>query len=255
MNRRKFLDTTVGLGLVAAARRLATPAIASAKLFRGPSLLANKSFEVAGISPSHWLMPQRVVVLEPRSKWGYATPSLWPEMQLIDEAIMRHYQRGRRFSRNKLGLILQMTQTMAGYYSKPTKLSMRWAESGAKREELSTCGMYGGFALFHQFQGEDQLSVDNAKSRVDWWLFLIPQGIDYLSLDEQPVYAILSHVFLGPWRPCTRLKTYCQAESVINMAAQGHVSGEKWDATDIANMEPVVAAQFMNERILDVVAA
>ena len=60
---------------------------------------------------------------------------------------------------------------------------------GGTAREHGICGS----GLAHQYQhGLADIPVDCPP--VDWWLFLFPEGIEWCSLDEQKVHALICHV-------------------------------------------------------------
>lgn len=63
------------------------------------------------------------------------------------------------------------------------------------RERLGTTGIGRHFALVHDFQGCKSPPVASVNGGVEWWLFLIPYGIDWHALDDRPVHLVLCPVF------------------------------------------------------------
>jgi hypothetical protein len=67
-----------------------------------------------------------------------------------------------------------------------------WVVGLAMRESLGSTALGGHWGVVHQYQGRHVAPVDCPP--VDWWLFLFPGGIDWDSLDEEPVHALIGHV-------------------------------------------------------------
>jgi hypothetical protein len=61
------------------------------------------------------------------------------------------------------------------------------------RELLGSTGMGRGLGVLHDFQHyHTRVRIDNGV--VDWWLVLVPGGVDWEALDERPVYYMVGPV-------------------------------------------------------------
>jgi hypothetical protein len=120
-----------------------------------------------------------------------------------------------------------------------------WVVGLVGRELLGSTAM-GRYGLAHQFQhGDSEIPVDCPP--VDWWLFLYPDGLDWSSLDEQEIYAVIAHV--GRNRPyasnsCCMLRVWCLTGSL----------GREVEWAGVARMGRIEAARYLNlitARLLD----
>lgn len=91
----------------------------------------------------------------------------------------------------KLTLLIAIMQHITGHYRRPD-LFADWAYRLVWREEFGSTGGHG-IALGHEFQGRQELSM--LKWKVDWWAFLIPDGLEFDAIDGEPVYLMMVPVF------------------------------------------------------------
>jgi hypothetical protein len=97
----------------------------------------------------------------------------------------------RWFPESKRESIYWIVDTMTGHYGVWSQFE-EWIVGMAGREILGSTAMCA-CGLAHQYQRGGRVSVDCPP--VDWWLFLFPGGIDWAALDEEPVHAVMTHVF------------------------------------------------------------
>ena len=203
--------------------------------------------ETFGIPPSwslvrkgfHPLTPNRVVIMRPdiinwRSDYG---------MQVFDRVRARLLRSpflvDSPVPENKLRLIVRLMEIVTLHY-RVAKRMEDWAFRLACREALATTGIGSNAAFPHQFQLEGIVKLNNTS--VDWWLFLFPDGVDWGSCDEQPVHAMLSHVFPGRWteRPDFALKVLAQ----FSRAFQCVDAISSWRT--VSQMNQIEAARMVN---------
>lgn len=98
-----------------------------------------------------------------------------------------------------------------------------------------------GFGLLHQFQDDGLLQLTNPL--LDWWLCLFPGGTNWDSIEEEPVFAMIGHVFPSHHGqlPGRKLRAWEMASRVARRI-------EAWDK--IARMDRVTAARAVNRSIL-----
>jgi hypothetical protein len=77
---------------------------------------------------------------------------------------------------------------------------------------------------------------------VDWWLFLFPNGIEWDSLDDEPVYGMIGHVFLPNHVEMAALKL--KAYQLTSGIGREVMSSGGWRA--IARLDGEVAARKVN---------
>lgn len=150
-----------------------------------------------------------------------------------------------RLRPEKIALIFHMIYGMTSYYGVPT-LAESWTNGLVKRESLGSCGLGAGFALVHQFQDKTPIRTDNGI--VDWWLFLVPGGVDYEALDQQPVHALVGHVF------ATSHTNWGRQLGVWEITGHLHrsVGSSKW--IEVSRMDRGRAATQLNYQLADCLA-
>lgn len=91
----------------------------------------------------------------------------------------------------KLDLCVGLMERLTAHYGRPN-LFLRWAKTLWSRELLASTGIGHGLCLLHDFQHhDDPVRTDNEV--VDWWLVLLPGGVDWQAMDDWPV-----HYMVGP---------------------------------------------------------
>jgi hypothetical protein len=88
-----------------------------------------------------------------------------------------------------------------------------------------------------RFQNRVEIAVDCPP--VDWWLFLFPGGIDWASLAEEPVHALIRHVGRRPYstHPGLMLDAWCLTSAIMRVVG---------DARLVSRMGRVAAARHLN---------
>ncbi|MFN4260911.1 MAG: hypothetical protein ACK4RK_16575 [Gemmataceae bacterium] len=196
----------------------------------------------------HPFSPERVVILtsDHHLKLGRtltdAKKQIWSRIEAWFVSI-----RGPLMPPAKFDLLLAFVDHMAAYYQRPD-LEEYWAFRLTQREQLGSCGLGRGFGLVHQFQLDDVVKTTNGK--VDWWLFLLPEGANYESLDDKPVHLLIGHVFdqrrIGleyrVWELTARLarRSFGQPDNA---------DGISFSLLEVANMDRISAARFLNYQL------
>lgn len=97
-----------------------------------------------------------------------------------------------RLPAEKLWLIASIVQAFARYYHR-WDIVQPWLDGLVWREHFCTTGVGRHVAFLHQFQRTTGVPVVN--QTVDWWLFIVPDGIDWQTLDQSRVHLLLAIVF------------------------------------------------------------
>jgi hypothetical protein len=83
-------------------------------------------------------------------------------------------------------------ERLASHYGRPD-LFVTWARTLWGREALGSTGVGLGLGLLHDFQAY-QSTVRTDNDIVDWWLVLLPAGVDWRAIDDEPVYSMVGPV-------------------------------------------------------------
>jgi hypothetical protein len=150
------------------------------------------SLVTQGLHPFH---PERTVVLPSGTHSLYGDRCGTDLRRKIDEQIDVEYNGiegvdpKKWFPDSKRESIYWIMDAMTGHYGVP--YLEHWVVGLAVREILGQTA-FCGMGLAHQYQRGGDVPIDNPP--VDWWLFLYPNGYDWGSLDEQPIFAVMAHV-------------------------------------------------------------
>ena len=112
----------------------------------------------------------------------------------------------------KLTLLITIMRHITTHYRRPD-LFADWALRLVRREELAGTAGHG-VGLGHEFQRRQELST--LERGVDWWAFLIPEGIGFDAIDAEPIHLMVVPVFgqngmkrtIESWAAATRLAKY-----------------------------------------------
>jgi hypothetical protein len=216
-NRRGFLGLSLGAA-VPATFAGSSRSITGASAHRMPLLAWRLDrMEVLGI-PEDWsavrlglhpFAPERTLVLPSDERLRYAGRPGGRDCGRIEQQLAERGYEPPPLPREKLDAIYWIVDGLTGHYHRPD-LFEDWAAGLAGRESLASTGFGGHLGLAHQFQGRSEVQVDCPP--LDWWLILCPDGIDWASLDGEPVHALLAHVGQVPWQVGTRdvlLRAWC----------------------------------------------
>ena len=148
----------------------------------------------------HPFSPERVLILPSDGRLGYGDRCGRDVRDRIDQRI----DSGRSEMRHgpaplpgmKREAILWIIDRLTAHYHRPD-LFEEWAVELADRESLSPpkTGRHVGLAYQYQYRGE--VAVDCPP--LDWWLVLIPDGLDWASPDGESIHALITHVGRVPF--------------------------------------------------------
>jgi hypothetical protein len=139
----------------------------------------------------HPFAPERVVVMREQEYFDRGGRDLRRQIDKQIEVEFGHMQGfdKKAFPDCKRESIYWMIDAMCGHYGVP--YFSDWVVGVAGREILASTAWFG-LGMAHQYQRAGLVAVDNPP--VDWWLFLIPGGIDWAAVDGHPVFAVIAHV-------------------------------------------------------------
>ena len=203
---------------------------------------ARADLEKLGIPRSWWQVhqglfpfaPERAVVISTR-------PCAWSVQSLKERLLKRGFGKGEYFSEEKLDYAIWGMQLLAKYYGVPEYFE-DWATRLAAREDLGVAmGLHCHWGLVHQFQQRgDQQPVSTQNGLADWWLFLVPNGVGFQSLDGLPTHVLFGCVDIDG-SPGRELSCFCLmsqlARSLDNVVA-------------LSRIDRLTAVRFLNERLL-----
>jgi hypothetical protein len=264
VHRREFLKTALGLTAGAVPFHIAGSADGSTSSILSPTqeqveyeatLAGSPGLEWLGL-PRDWSVvrhglhpfsPERVVILTSNHHLKLGRTLADAKKQIWSRIEARHVSTfGPLMPSAKFDLLPAFVDHMAAYYQRPD-LAEYWAFRLAAREQLGSCGVGRGFGLVHQFQLDEVISTTNAK--VDWWLFLLPEGADYESLDEKPVHLLIGHVF-DQRRIGLEYRVWeLTAKLVRDAFGPEDADGISLGLKKVASMDRVSAARFLNHRL------
>ena len=139
----------------------------------------------------HPFAPERVIVMRQQNYGDRCGRDLRRKIdkQIEVEFGERESFDRKRFPQSKLESLYWIMDSMCGYYSVP--YLEQWVVDCVRREFLASTA-WCGMGMTHEFQRGEEVPVDNPPC--DWWLFLFPGGIDWAAMDDNPVFAIITHV-------------------------------------------------------------
>ncbi len=186
---------------------------------------------------------------------------------LVDDAGLRRFRLGhrgikRRFReeearwrarcpseplpQRKLDVCVGLMDRLASHYRRPD-LHGRWARTLWRRELLGSTGIGHGLGLLHDFQPCDA-TIRTTNGVVDWWLVLLPGGVDWQALDDRPV-----HFMVGPVMEERRPGNYLRVMEGITRGLRPLVASDGFDpsawADRLGGMAPADAAREVNSAV------
>jgi hypothetical protein len=189
----------------------------------------------------HPISPERVIVMKNGGGDGWSSRD-----RHLEASIRASLNEQVDLSACKMDPIFRLMQVMTDYY-RVRRLFPAWATNLAKRESLATTSMGYGFGLLHQFQDDGLLQLMN--DPVDWWLVLFPDGIDWESIDDKPVFGMIGHVFPPRHMALPGLKCHAwELTARVGRCVAGETEIDAWRL--IARMDRITAAQVVNRAIL-----
>lgn len=263
INRRQFLG---GLSGVATTAGIAGSSPADVRQLTQDKRLAwipeyeqklaeSQELEVLGIPRSWWhvrqglhpFSPERTVIVNVDSQREDIDE--WTKKLAHDKASRTNETafKGLGLSKRKVELILNMVEPMAAAYGDDDRFE-RWVIQLTRRESFASSGVGWHIGLLHQFQAPPWTRTTNGF--VDWWLFLIPDGGEFDSLDEEPVHVAFAYVFSRHV-----IKGNCffgQELKAVALCSQSLRPLGPSDIISLSRMDRYHAAQFFNRRLAEV---
>jgi hypothetical protein len=141
----------------------------------------------------------------------------------------------------KLESYFWMMDLITNHYQTP-ELFEEWTVGLGQRENLMTSAFRAHWGMVHQFQTAHDAPVDCPP--MDWWLFLFPDGVDWASMSEEPVHALIAQVGQQPFpiNPGRWLRVMELTQRVTTNADNGKI---------VSQMGPAGAARYLNGVIAD----
>lgn len=267
MNRRRFLGTVAGLALggpsdlVSAANGPHRPLLSDDPAHRRYLAdLAACDQRMLGV-PRRWSLvregfhpvaPDRVVVLDDadlrrfRSRHRGLKKRFCRQEDRWRERCREKGWTADRLPAEKLDLCVGLMETMASHYWR-SDLFQRWADMLWRREQLGSTGIGYGFGGLHDFQASGT-QVETANGIADWWLVLLPGGIEWHALDGEPV-----HYMVGPVMEERKPGDYLRVLEGISRGMRNLVRTEGFDPAAwtgrLAGKGPVEAAREFNRTV------
>lgn len=250
INRRRFLTTGLfGASLSASSLPALGPQAMPAQVSLGNLFdwtWARAELEAYGI-PKSWsnvsqglfpFSPEKVLVFRKR-------PSCWPYETLKERLLQRGFGRDEYFSEEKLDYAIWIMHLLTEYYGVPQYFE-DWATRLAAREELGVAmGYFRHAGFIHQFQcrtKEQGHPVPTQNGLVDWWLVLIPDGVDFQSLDDLPTHMLCGLVESNSRGP----RSECMCLGLVERVCVLH---DDWAA--VSRMDRLDAVRCMNNRVVE----
>lgn len=250
MNRRQFLSTgMIGAGLAGtsglAAASVVKPEEPVAPMNTFDEKWACADLEHLGIPRSWWhvhqglfpFSPERVLVIRNR-------PSDFAFRPLKERLLQRGFGRSANFSEEKLDYILWITHMLTKCYHLPEYFE-GWGTRLAARENLGVAMGWGcHVGIVHQFQpGSGSQSVPTANGPMDWWLCLIPGGVDFQSRDGLPAHVLFGMVLADSGKDFCLYVPWCVCLSSLLR------QDEDWIV--VSRMDRLTAARYLNRRLVE----
>jgi hypothetical protein len=129
------------------------------------------------------------------------------------------------------------------HYRRPDLL-VTWARTLWRREALGSTGVGHGLGLLHDFQAYNS-TVRTDSAIVDWWLVLLPGGVDWRAIDHEPV-----HYMVGPVMEQRQPGSYLRVMEGISRGLRHRLMADGFDpaawATRLAGLPGAEAAREVN---------
>ncbi len=197
----------------------------------------------------HPVVPDRVVILDDADLRRLRSRHRGLKRQFRQQET-RWREKGRDkgwtadpLSAGKLDLCVGLMERLTSHYLRPD-LFERWADMLWRREQLGSTGIGYGFGVLHDYQASGT-RVETANGIADWWLVLLPDGIEWQALDDEPV-----HYMVGPVMEERKPGDYLRVLEGISRGMRSLVRTEGFDpaawAGRLAGKGPVEAAREFN---------
>jgi hypothetical protein len=143
-----------------------------------------------------------------------------------------------RLPEPKIEALLQVADAVTGYYGVGDRLEA-WAERIPIQEAfMPQSAEHSGFLSYWQ----PLESVPRARYPLDWWLFLSPAPIEWGSLDDLPIHALVAHV--SPANYQLQMVTMYRAWGDACRLLRDFGESEGWPK--LSRMEPFDVVHRMN---------
>ena len=257
-NRRGFFTGTLGLGLgLGTAGPLTVPGRAHADVAPyGPALTSYERIlsqtdrlDILGMPRSwsvvrqgfHPFAPERIAVLPSGERLRHPIRRSGDVRRRIEDRIAEcraGFAHGAaELPPEKLESFFWVMDLFTSHYQ-TAEVFEDWVVGLAGRESLGSSAIGGHWGVVHEYQGRHDAPVDCPP--VDWWLFLFPDGIDWASLAEEPVHALIGHVGRRPYlEECGLMLAAWSLTATITKAVD--------DARPVSRMGRVAAARHLSQ--------
>ncbi len=171
-------------------------------------------------------------------------PSSWQYQGLKDRLLEQGFGKDEYFSEGKLDYAIWIIRMLTQQYGVPEYFE-DWATRLAARENLGMAlGYWRHCGLVHQFQQwGDHQSIQTQNGLVDWWLFLIPGGVDFHSIDGLPTHMLLGCVDTNG-SAIRELHCMCLIERLV---------GNLTDVVAVSQMDRLRAARCLNQQLVEII--
>ena len=259
IERRDFLRTAIGAVSGMAMPSLCHAATTMAKEIHPPwtseyerGLTATSDFDWLGIPKSwscvrqgfHPFSPERTLVL------NSTKVNRHPMVPDLVERTGRHLNREKyRYDQTTLAHISYWAAFLTESYGIPSQ-----AERWCKQFAGSFCGFYGHMNWHHLFiqhsnwQGRDE-SVSTTNDLVDWWLFLIPDGLEVYSLYDKRLHVLIAPVYSHHTYVTELFQIYCPMAYAVGYTDCLADVAEQEDHLSLSRMDQRSACHFLNKRV------
>ena len=218
------------------------------------TLAASTDLELLGIPRSWWFVhrglhpfsPERTVIISGR-----------PEVSLLGQArqqVLEHFAKmnyPREIDAEALDAALHMAAVMAASYRRPESL-----DDWAARFAMWVLYWYPFCGAAHLFVSpmspqQHPEPVQTMNGLVDWWLFLLPQGIDVGSSDGTRIHVLVAPVFARYEFPRNHGEYFhLMSRALWDTLSEGPAnspSSDRW--VQVARMNRQEACLTLNERL------
>jgi hypothetical protein len=248
ISRRRFLSTgLVGAGLAGtsglAAASMGRHREAAVETNTFDEVWARANLERFGIPKSWWhvhcglhpFSPERVLVIGHR-------PEVWRFRALKTRLLEQGDGTEGSLSDEQLDYAIWIMHVLTTCYGVPEYFE-DWATNLADRDRLGLAfGSGDHWGLLHQFQwrGADQ-PVRTQNGLVDWWLVLIPHGVDFQRFDGRPIHALLGCVDANG-DPMREMNCMCMVSELARSLK---------DVVALSRMDRLAAARHLNRQLVE----
>lgn len=217
------------------------------------TLIASNDHELFGVPQSwssvrrglHPFSPERTLILQRQTYFGDR------EIQLAQKIGRRSDKAPRSKYASTILSIVHAATALTQTYGVPER-----TEDWAGRLTVWLFDYYSNVAQDHHWlapfswQGYGQ-EVKTFNGIVDWWLMLIPQGVESPSEDGTRLHTLITPVFTESWKPRSPVEFWCFMAKATGLVAKSFNDPQSIDSTwiDISRMDRQAACLFLNQRI------